>query len=124
MKVYKAIWSTVTENESAGLVQYRDTASEVQLHISVTETGAPCQRHKKCVPLLQDAARAKPIFDKTINALLSTAQAQFKLRGQNLDIVQIQIPEQLKRVARILEKAAFRCDDVDNCDSTCDIGQT
>ena len=125
LQVYDAIWSTVTENETAGLAQYRETASEVQIHIKLSETGAVlCQRHKKCVPLLQDAARIKPLFDKTINNLLNNAQEQFQMRGDSLNIVDIKIPEQLKRVARILEKAAFRCDDLDNCDATCDIGQT
>ena len=122
-QVYDAIWSTIIENESTCLAQYRETASEVQIHIKLTETGGVlCQRHKKCVPLLQDAAQIKPLFDKLINTLLNTAREQFKMRGQKLNIVEIKIPEHLKRVARILEKAAFRCDDIDNCDNTCDIG--
>ena len=99
-KVYTSVWKLIVDNEREGLRRYRESVA-----LLIQELKSAGLKKKACgqrpeasniAVLFQDAAAAKPRFDEVLQSMFKTSE-----HGLN-------IPENLKKVHRVVEKSGLR----------------
>ena len=105
LPVYDAVWNLIQKSEGAGILTYSSAYAELNGVIQ----GVPSQRTKEVTGLFNDAAAAKPRFDAFMRGMQAATAADMSL------------PETLKRLPRVIEKAQLRKGDVGNVDGVKDV---
>ena len=99
-EVYETVWrKTILVSEQEGIKEYK---LSVEKMLAILPQKNPMQNCKDLLPLYQQSARVKPVYDKTIHDLAARYE---KRTGFTLDL---SICPTLKKVSRIVEKSLLK----------------
>ena len=99
-EVYETVWrKTILGSDREGIEEYRRSVAKFQ---ATLPKRAPKQAHKELLPLYQEAARAKPAYDETMQKLAEEFEARTEVA------LELQICPTLKKISRIVEKSLLK----------------
>lgn len=111
-EVYNSVWNLISRSERESFPMYQQAVKDVRQPMINTRAE---QLSADIVELYQHAALIKPKYDQLLQDLQTTCMVNYGFS------VELQLPSQLKKSSRIVEKAAVRHTYPGDASNVCDI---